>query len=111
MYKHGVEIILVIEVWDEDGDDLTFSWIEEDETLDWLDHLHLLSPKAGEHIVKVVVSDGNDSVEHEFTFTVKKNEKEPEPSITSGPWLWIIVVIVFVVIGVGYWQWKGKDSL
>ena len=94
-------------VADEEDDDLVVTWIEGGKVLGTGTILEYSKLEPGERTVKVTVSDGEATVEDEFTITITK---EPEPSIASGPRLWIIIVIAVVVIGVGYWQWRGKGS-
>ena len=70
-------ITFTLEATDEDGDDVTVTWMSDGVTLGTgktLDHKKL---KPGTRTIKVTVSDGEASVEDEFTIVITKEEESP----------------------------------
>ena len=76
-YKEGETVTFSIQVQDVDGDDVTVTWMSDGVTLGTgktLDHKKL---KPGTRTIKVTVSDGETSVEDEFTVVITKEEESP----------------------------------
>jgi hypothetical protein len=80
---------------DEDGDALTFSWLSDGNefgtgaALDYAD----LSP--GAHTIKLVVSDGTASAEHELTVNIIEEEGD-----ASSPPVLLLLAIILAVLGI-----------
>ncbi|MCK4969058.1 MAG: PKD domain-containing protein, partial [Thermoplasmata archaeon] len=61
----------------EDGDELTVAWTSDGVTIGTGDTLDYKKLKPGTQTIKVTVSDGETSVEDEFTVVIQKEEESP----------------------------------
>ncbi|MCK4969206.1 MAG: hypothetical protein KAS77_01715, partial [Thermoplasmata archaeon] len=76
-YKEGKVLNMSVDVDDEDGDELTVTWTSDGVTIGSGDTLEYKKLKPGTRTIKVTVSDGEASVEEEFTLVIKKEEESP----------------------------------
>ncbi len=76
-FKQGKMVTFTVEATDEDGDDLTMTWTSDGVTIGTGDTLDYKKLKPGTRKIKVTVSDGEASVEDEFTVVIQKEEESP----------------------------------
>ncbi len=76
-YKEGKMVTFAVEATDEDGDDVTVTWMSDGVTLGTGKTMDYKKLKPGTRTIKVTVSDGEASVEDEFTIIITKEEESP----------------------------------
>jgi len=76
-YKEGKMVTFTIDASDEDGDELTVTWTSDGVTIGTGETLDYKKLKPGTRAIKVTVSDGEASVEDEFTVVITKEEESP----------------------------------
>ncbi len=81
--KEGKTIVFTVSVSDEDGDDLTVTWTSDGVTIGTGAALDYKKLKPGTRTIKVTVSDGEASVEEEFTVVIQKEEESPGPGLVA----------------------------
>ena len=62
---------------DEEGDELTVTWVSDGKTLGTGTTLDYGKLKPGTRVVKVSVTDGTETTEEELTLVVTKGEESP----------------------------------
>ncbi len=81
---------------DEDGDDLTVTWMSGGVTLGTGLSLEYKGLKAGTHVIEVSVSDGETSVEEELTVEIKKRKPKESPG------LGIVVTLTALLVAMAF---------
>jgi len=92
-YREGRAIDLNATAEDEDGDDLTFTWMEGDEVLATGADVTVTGLRAGVHEITLVVTDGQERDEETFQVVV-----EERPEAGSGVGMWVVALIALVVL-------------
>ena len=82
------EIVFYVEAIDEDGDDLNVTWKDGDVTLGTGNTFGYKKLKPGKRIIRLLVSDGEATVENEFTVVIKKKEESPSIGL-----MWAIIAM------------------
>ncbi len=100
-YKQGKTVTFTVEVTDEDGDDLTMTWTSDGVTIGTGDTLEYKKLKPGTRTIKVTVSDGEASVEDEFTVVITKEEESPA--------LGGVFALLAMLVGMAAIMMKQKD--
>jgi PGF-CTERM protein len=83
-YKEGRTIEFLVDAFDEEGADLTYTWSSGDKVMGTGSFLKYSKLKPGEHVITLVVDDGTDQVEESFTVIVKKEEESPGFGLVAG---------------------------
>jgi hypothetical protein len=93
---------------DPDGDTLTYAWTANGIPFGTNAPTYDFSrANPGIYTLRVVVSDGEESVSHEWIVTV-----EDEPSDVVVPWLWLLLIFVAIIIFliILFWWRKRKKE-
>lgn len=93
IFREGETIVLHGNASDEDGDELTYTWMDDNVLLGMGEYLSLDDLSPGDHTITLHVTDGIDTT---AMTTVVEVEGEP----ASGAPLWVVVVVVIVIIAV-----------
>jgi len=94
-YKEGKVVTMVATVEDEDGDDLTVTWVSDGIVLGTGETLDYKKLKPGSRTIRVTVSDGETAVEDEFTVVITKEEESPS---LGGVFVLLALLVVVVVV-------------
>ena len=102
-FDEGERVHFIGSASDEDGDTLTYAWWDGSRPFgsgEVLDHGGL-SP--GDHTIRLVVTDGNESMSQELVLHVLATA----PSIPGRTLSWLLVLtIVGIVTCLGVWRWR-----
>ncbi len=93
-YDEGQTVAFGAAASDEDGDDLTYTWLLGTKELGTGDRLSVDDLPTGTQEITLVVSDGTSDVEHRFNVVVRESEG-------LGASLGLLLVILLLVIVVG----------
>ena len=99
----GELVHLIGIVTDEDGDVLTYTWMDGGKVLGTGQGLDCTDLSDGDHTIRLVVTDGNASASQEIVVHVL-----PPVRTLSGmtlAWLLVLVIVVSVVC-LGVWRWR-----
>ena len=97
-FRQGEVIVFRANVTDEDGDELTVTWLSGGVALGTGTVLEYKGLKPGTHGVRVSVSDGERSVTDDFTIVVKKREESDSPGLGSVFTLMAVMVAVVIAL-------------
>ena len=86
-----VRTIRTVEATDDDGDEVTVTWMSDGVTLGTGKTLEYKKLKPGTRVVKVSIFDGTETPEEEITLIIKKEEESPGFSV---------VVTLMVILGI-----------
>jgi hypothetical protein len=92
-FKEDEKVLFSAEATDEDGDELSYSWFKGERMFGTGPSLEYSGLAPGKNAIRLVVSDGEASVDHAFNLTV-----EPQDD-TIGPWTMASILCILVVIG------------
>jgi len=101
-YGEGKKITFTVSATDEEGDDLTVTWISDGKTLGTGSTLDYKKLKPGTRVVKVSIFDGTDTTEEEFTLIIKKEEESP----SAGVMLALLALIIGTAV---FMRWGRKE--
>ena len=76
-YREGKTVTFTVVATDEEGDDLTVTWVLDGKTLGTGTTIDYKELKPGTRIVKVRIFDGTETTEDEITLVIKKDEEGP----------------------------------
>jgi hypothetical protein len=93
-YKEGKVVTFSVEPYDEDGDGLTVRWMDGEILLGTGKTLDYSKLKAGERVITVTVSDGQETVEDMFTVVIKKEEEGPAFSLVAAMMAVLVAAVV-----------------
>jgi hypothetical protein len=92
-FETGETIVLKVNASDEDGDELTVTWMEGDKVLGTSSPFKLSGLSEGEHAITVVVDDGTDSTEDTITVLV-----EDEGIIRAMGYVVVFIIVLLAAV-------------
>ena len=95
LFKEGAQVILQAVATDEDGDALTFRWMEGTRELGSGTPFQASRLRSGHHTITLVVSDGTAAVEQELRFEV---EAGPDEGLSAAVVAGIAAIIIVAVL-------------
>lgn len=93
-YNEGQAVAFGAAASDEDGDDLTYTWLLGTKELGTGDRLSVDDLPTGTQEITLVVSDGTSDVEHRLNVVVRETE-----SLGTSLGLLLVILVLFVVVG------------
>jgi len=105
-FDEGERVHFIGNASDEDGDALTYAWWDGDRQFGTGQVLDFGDLSAGDHTVRLVVTDGNESVSQELVLHVMATT----PSIPGRTLSWLLVLTVMgIVTCLGVWRWHKSQ--
>jgi hypothetical protein len=89
VYRFGETVSFSVEVQDEEGDELTVTWIDGDNIIGTGSTLEYGDLEPGRHTITVSVTDGEGAVEEVLMVTIEEEEQ---------PWSLLVAIIVIVAV-------------
>jgi hypothetical protein len=101
-FKQGQRVTFLGNATDEDGDDLTYTWMVEGVVLGTGSKYHHSALSPGTLTITLVVNDGTSSTSQDITISIHKKQ------LTETTFFWVGVIVAVIVIAGISWTMRSR---